>query len=89
MNQGSYQLLDKHPTKILAKIVKQLNLLKDNKGIGSELYHSLKLTKSHAPRFYYQPKLCNSGATVRLVVSCTGSPLCNLNTLQLAYKFLL
>ena len=64
---------------VVAKLVKHLNLLKDNEAIGNKLYHSVKLTDSSAPRFHDQPKLHNPGVTVRLVVLCSGLPLCDLN----------
>ena len=43
-------------TKIKAKTLKQLKVLKDNKPIDNKLYHYLTPTDLHMPRFYHQPK---------------------------------
>ena len=52
-NNGPYQLLKKDPTsKIEAKILKQLKVLKDNEFNDNKLYHYRKPTDSPAPRFY-------------------------------------
>ena len=78
INNGPYQLLKKDPTtKIKAKTLKQLKVLKDNEFI--ELYYYLKPTDSPAPRFYGQPKIHKPGVPIRPIVSYSGSTLCNLN----------
>ena len=43
-------------TKIKAKTLKQLKVLKDNKPTDNKLYHYLTPTDLHMPRFYCQPK---------------------------------
>ena len=53
LNKGPYQLLQKNPTtKIKTKTLKQLNVLRDNEFIDSNLYYYLKPTDSHVLRFY-------------------------------------
>ena len=80
INNGPYQLLKKDPTtKIKAKTLKQLKILKDNEFIDNKLYYYLKPTDSPAPRFYGQPKIHKPGVPIRPIVSCSGSPLYNLN----------
>ena len=75
-NNGPYQLLKKDPTsKIKAKILKQLKILKDNEFNDNKLYHYRKPSDSPAPRFYAQPKLHKPGVPIRPVVSHSGSPL--------------
>ena len=55
INNGPYQLLKKDPTtKIKAKTLKQLKVLKDNEFIDNKLYYYLKPTDLPAPRFYGQ-----------------------------------
>ena len=77
---GPYQLLKKDPTtKIKAKTLKQLKVLKDNEFIDNKLYYYLKPTDSPAPRFYGQPKIHKPGVPIRPIVSYSGSPLYNLN----------
>ena len=79
-NNGPYQLLKKDPTtKIKAKTLKQLKVLKDNEFIDNKLYYYPKPTDSHAPRFYCQPKIHKPGLPIRCIVSYSGSPLYNLN----------
>ena len=57
INNGPYQLLRKDPTtKIKAKTLKQLKVLKDNEFIDNKLYYYLKPTDSPTPRFYGQQK---------------------------------
>ena len=80
INSGPYHLLKKDPTaKIKAKTLKQLKVLKDNEFIDNKSYYHLKPTKSPAPRFYGQPKILKPGVPISLIVSYSGSPLCNLN----------
>ena len=80
INKGPYQLLKKDPTtKIKAKTLKQLKVLKDNEFIDNKLYYYLKPTDSPAPTFYGQPKLHKPGVSIRPIVSYSGSPLYNLN----------
>ena len=80
INNGPYQLLKKDPTtKIKAKTLKQLKVLKDNEFIDNKLYYYLKPTDSPAPRFYGQPKIHKPGVPIRPIVSYSGSPLYNLN----------
>ena len=57
---------------VVAKLVKHLNLLKDNEAIGNKLYHSVKLTDSSAPRFHDHVVVFHYAILI--------------NTLQLAYK---
>ena len=55
LNKGSYQLFQKNPTtKIKTKTLKQLNVLRDNEFIDSNLYYYLKPTDWHVLRFYGQ-----------------------------------
>ena len=76
INNGPYQLLKKDPTtKIKAKTLKQLKVLKDNEFIDNKLYYYLKPTDSPAPRFYGQPKIHKPGVPIRPIVSYSGSPL--------------
>ena len=50
INNGPYKLLKKDPTtKIKAKTLKQLKVLKDNEFIDNKLYYYLKPTDSPAP----------------------------------------
>ena len=80
INNGPYQLLKKDPTtKIKAKTLKQLKVLKDNEFIDNKLYYYLKPTDSPAPRFYGQPKIHKPGVPIPPIVSYSGSPLYNLN----------
>ena len=80
INNGPYQLLKKDPTtKIKAKTLKQLKVLKDNKFNDNKLYYYLKPTDSPAPRFYGQPKIHKPGVPIRPIVLYSGSPLYNLN----------
>ena len=80
INNGPYQLLKKDPTtKIKAKTLKQLKVLKDNEFIDNKLYYYLKPTDSPAPRFYGQPKIHKPGVPIRPIVSYSGSPLYSLN----------
>ena len=80
INNGPYQLLKKDPTtKIKAKTLKQLKVLKNNEFIDNKLYYYLKPTDSPAPRFYGQPKIHKPGVPIRPIVSYSGSPLYNLN----------
>ena len=80
INNGPYQLLKKDPTtKIKAKTLKQLKVLKDNEFIDNKLYYYLKPIDSPAPRFYGQPKIHKPGVPIRPIVSYSGSPLYNLN----------
>ena len=79
-NNGPYQLLTKDPTtKIKAKTLKQLKVLKDNKFIDNKLYYYLKPTDLPVPRFHGQPKIQKSGVPTCPIVSYSGSPLYNLN----------
>ena len=75
---GLYLLKDPS-TKIRAKTLKQLKVLKNNEFIDNKLYYYLKLTGSPAPRFYGQPKKHKPGVPIRPIVSYSGSPLYNLN----------
>ena len=80
INNGPYQLLKKDPTtKIKAKTLKQVKVLKDNEFIDIKLHCYLKPTDSPAPRFYCQPKIHKPGGLIRPIVSYSGSPLYNLN----------
>ena len=80
INNGPYQLLKKDPTtKIKAKTLKQLKVLKDNELIDNKLYYYLKPTDSPAPRFYGQSKIHKPGVPIRPIVSYSASPLYNLN----------
>ena len=80
INNGPYQLLKKDPTtKIKAKTLKQLKVLKDNEFIDNKLYYYLKPTDSPAPRSFGQPKIHKPGVPIRPIVSYSGSPLYNLN----------
>ena len=80
INNGSYQLLKKdRNTKIKTKKLKQLKVLKDNEVTDNKLCCYLKPTDSSTPRFYVQPKIHKPGVPVRPIVSCSGSPLYNLN----------
>ena len=74
INSAPYQLLEKDPTtKIRAKTLKQLKVLKDNEFIDNKLYYYLKPTNLPVPRFYGQPKMHNPGIPIRPIVSCTDS----------------
>ena len=80
INNGPYQLLEKDPTtKIKARTLKQLKVLKDNEFIDNELYYYLKPTHSPAPRLYGQPKIHIPGVPIRPIVLYSRSPLYNLN----------
>ena len=80
INNGSYQLLKKDPTtKIKAKALKQLKVLKDNECIDHKLYCYLKPTNLLARRFYSQPEIHKPGVPTHPIVSYSGSPLYNLN----------
>ena len=66
INNGPYQLLKKDPTtKIKAKTLKQLKVLKDNEFIDNKLYYYLNPTDLPAPRFYGQPKIHKPGVSIR------------------------
>ena len=79
INNGPYQLLKKDiTTKIKAKTLKQLKVLKDNEIIDNKLYYYLKPTYTPAPRFYGQPKIHKPGVHMRPIVSYCGSSLYNL-----------
>ena len=76
----SYQLLKKDPiTKIKAKTLKQLKVLKDSEFIDKKLYYFLKFTDSPALRFYGQPKIHKPGVPTFPFVSYSGSQLYSLN----------
>ena len=75
---GLYLLKDPS-TKIRAKTLKQLKVLKNNEFIDNKLYYYLKLTGSPAPRFYGQPKKHKPGVPIRPIVSYSGSPLYDIN----------
>ena len=80
INNGPYQLLKKDPTtKIKAKTLKQLKVLKDNEFIDNKSCYYLKPTDSPAPRFYGQPNIHQPGVAIRPIVSYSGSPLYNLS----------
>ena len=80
INNGLYQLHKKDCTiKIKFKALKQLKVLKDKEFIDNKLYYFPKLTESPALRFYGQPKIHKPGVPIRPIVSCSGSPLYNLN----------
>ena len=70
--------LKKSITKINAKTLKQLKLLKDNEFIDNKLYYHLKPTDTPAPRFHGQPKIKKLEVPIRPIVSYGGSPLYNL-----------
>ena len=79
INDVPYQLLEKDPTtKIKAKTLKQLKILKDNKFIYNKLYCYQKPTDSPAPKFCGQPKIHKSGVPIHPIVSYSGSSLYNL-----------
>ena len=61
----------------LTDTFKQLKVLKDNEFIDKKLYYYLK--DSPAPRFHGQPKIHKPGVPICPIVSCSGSPLYNLN----------
>ena len=80
INNSPNQLLKKDTTtKIKAKTLKQLKVLKDNELIDNKLYYYLKPTDSPTHRFYGQPKIYKPGVPIRPIVSYSGSPLYNLN----------
>ena len=80
INNGPYQLLKKGPaTKIKAKTLKQLKVLKDNESTGNKLYYYLKPTNSPAPRIYGQPNIHKLGVPIRPIASYSSSPLYSLN----------
>ena len=79
-NNGPHQLLKKDSTtKIKAKTLKQLKVLKDNEFIDNKLYYYLKPTDSPAPKFYGPPKIHKPGVPICLTVSCNDSLLYSLN----------
>ena len=79
INNGPYQLLIKDPTtKIKAKTLNQLNVLKDDKFIDNKSYYYPKPTDSPVPRFYDHPKIHKSGVSTRPIVSYSGCPLYSL-----------
>ena len=79
INNGPYQLLKKDiTTKIEAKTLKQLKVLKDNEIIDNKLCYYLKPTYTPAPRFYGQPKIHKPGVHMRTIVSYCGFSLYNL-----------
>ena len=72
--------LPKDPsTKIRAKTLKQLKVLKNKEFIDNKLYYYLKLTGSPGSRFYGQPKKHKPGVPIRPIVSYSGSPLYDIN----------
>ena len=76
----SYQLLKKDAiTKIKAKTLKQLKVLKDGEFIDNRLYYFIKSTDSPGLRFYDQPKMHKPGVSIFPFVSYSGSPLYSLN----------
>ena len=80
INNGPYQLFKKdRTTKIKAKTLKQLKVLKDNEFIDNNLYYYLKPTESPAPRFYGQTEIHKPGAPIHPIVSYSGSTLYYLN----------
>ena len=80
INNSPYQLLKRGPaSKIKAKTLKQLEVLKENKFIDNKLCYYLKPTDSPASRFYGQPKIHKLGVPIRSIASYSGSPLYNLN----------
>ena len=79
INNGPYQLLKKDlTTQIKTKTLKQFKVQKDREFNDNKLYY-LKPTESPAPRFYGQPKIHKPGVPTCPIVSCSGSPLYNLN----------
>ena len=62
-------------TKIKARTLKQLKVLKDHEFIDNKLCYYLKPTDSPAPRFYGQPKINKPGVPIRPIVSYSSSPL--------------
>ena len=80
INNVPYQLLEKDPTtKIKAKTLKQLKVLKDNEFIDNKLYYYLKPTDSPAPRFYGQPKIHKPGVPIRPIFHIVA-PCCTILT---------
>ena len=76
INNDPYQLINKDATtKIKAKTLKQLKVLKDNEFIDYKLFCYIKPTESTVLRFYGQPKIHNPGIPIRPIVSYSGSPL--------------
>ena len=74
INNSPYQLLEEDPTtKIKAKTLKQLKVLKDNEFIDTKIYYYIKSTDSPAPRLYGHPH--KPEVPVRPIVSYKGSPL--------------
>ena len=70
INNGPYQLFKKDLiTKIKAKTLKQLKVLKDNEFIDNKLYYYLKPTDSPAPRFYGQPKIHKVGVPNKYIAN--------------------
>ena len=73
ISNGPYQLLKKDPTtKIKAKRLKQVKVLKENEFIDNKLYYFLKPTDSPAPRFYVKPKICKPRVPICPIVSYSG-----------------
>ena len=78
--QWSIPFTYKNPTtKIKAKTLKQLKVLKDNEFIDNKLYYYLKPTDSPAPKFYGQLNIHQPGVSMRPIVSYSGYPSYNLN----------
>ena len=72
--------LKKDPTtKIKARTLKQLKVLKDNEFTDNKLYYYLKPIDSSAPRFYGQPKQYKQRVPIHPIVSYSDSPLRNFN----------
>ena len=80
IKNGPYQLVKKHPaTKIKAKTLKKLKVLKDNKYSNNKWYYYLKPVDSLVPRLYGQPKIHKPGVHIHAIVSYSGSTLYSLN----------
>ena len=88
INNGPYQLLIKDPTtKIKAKTLSQLKVLKDDEFIDNKLYYYLKPTDSPVPRFYGQLKIHKSGELFHIVTArCTILANTKLTFLKLMLK---
>ena len=69
INNGLYQLFKKNPTtKIKAKTLKQLKVLKDNEFIDNKFYYYLKPIDSPVARFHGQPKIHKPGVPICPIV---------------------
>ena len=66
-------------TKIKAKTLKQLKVLKDNEFIDNKWYYYLKPTDSPAARSDGQPKIPKPGVSIRPILSYSDSPLHDLS----------